>query len=190
MKQCIAIIESWQLCADCNYVRCTISLLFVMVECFVVQNLPRFTGENLTKNEELRERVQRIADRKKCSLNQLALAWLHHKGKDIVPLPGNNVKTINFYWTTQDTLIGYLFFPTSTLHLGYKTHNISTRWSANPNRGCSNCPHCFWELVWISNSSSKWGFSCSLNGHIFPFDYVDYCVQNGYQTLNMQSNLF
>lgn len=53
-----------------------------------MQHLPRFMGENLTKNEELRQRVQKIADGKKCSLNQLALAWVHHKGKDIVPIFG------------------------------------------------------------------------------------------------------
>lgn len=56
------------------------------------QNYPRFMGENLTKNEELRQRVQQIADSKKCSLNQLSLAWVHHKGKDIVPIPGTTKK--------------------------------------------------------------------------------------------------
>ena len=52
------------------------------------QYYPRFKEENLTKNEELRDRLQRIADMKKCSMNQLALAWVHHRGRDIVPIPG------------------------------------------------------------------------------------------------------
>ena len=43
---------------------------------------------NLVKNEQLRARVEEIAAAKKCSLNHLALAWLQHKGKDIVPIPG------------------------------------------------------------------------------------------------------
>jgi aryl-alcohol dehydrogenase-like predicted oxidoreductase len=53
-----------------------------------VQILPRFQGDNLAKNEQLRARVEEIAASKKCSLNQLALAWVRHKGKDIVPIPG------------------------------------------------------------------------------------------------------
>jgi aryl-alcohol dehydrogenase-like predicted oxidoreductase len=48
----------------------------------------RFSGENLEKNEKLRQRVMEIAEKKKCSSNQLALAWVHHKGKDVVPIPG------------------------------------------------------------------------------------------------------
>ncbi|XP_024358782.1 probable aldo-keto reductase 2 [Physcomitrium patens] len=48
----------------------------------------RFTGENLEKNERLRQRVVEIAEKKNCSINQLALAWVHHKGKDVVPIPG------------------------------------------------------------------------------------------------------
>ncbi|KAG0607612.1 hypothetical protein M758_8G042700 [Ceratodon purpureus] len=48
----------------------------------------RFSGDNLEKNEKLRQRVFEIAERKKCSPNQLALAWVQHKGKDVVPIPG------------------------------------------------------------------------------------------------------
>lgn len=49
---------------------------------------PRFQAENLAKNEGFRARVEAIAKAKKCTLNQLALAWVHHKGADIVPIPG------------------------------------------------------------------------------------------------------
>jgi aryl-alcohol dehydrogenase-like predicted oxidoreductase len=57
-----------------------------------VQNHPRFQGENLAKNEQIRARVEAIAAAKKCSLNQLALAWVQHKGKDIVAIPGTYVR--------------------------------------------------------------------------------------------------
>jgi aryl-alcohol dehydrogenase-like predicted oxidoreductase len=49
---------------------------------------PKFSAENIEKNNVLRERVVAIAEKKKCSLNQLALAWVMHKGKDVVPIPG------------------------------------------------------------------------------------------------------
>lgn len=52
----------------------------------------RLSGENLAKNEKLRQRVMEIAEGKKCSINQLALAWVHHKGKDVVPIPGTTKK--------------------------------------------------------------------------------------------------
>ena len=46
------------------------------------------SGKNLEINNQLRELVMEMAAKKKCSLNQLALAWVHHKGKDVVPIPG------------------------------------------------------------------------------------------------------
>ena len=50
--------------------------------------LPRFQGENFNKNLELVEAVKEIATEKNCTLSQVALAWLLHKGKDIIPIPG------------------------------------------------------------------------------------------------------
>lgn len=61
--------------------------------------LPRFQGENLAKNEQLRARVEVIAEAKKCTLNQLALAWVHHKGADMVPIPGKKNAYTKWYST-------------------------------------------------------------------------------------------
>lgn len=52
------------------------------------RNSPRFQGENFVKNLELVTRVQSIAQRKKVTPGQLALAWLLAQGEDIVPIPG------------------------------------------------------------------------------------------------------
>jgi len=52
------------------------------------RDLPRFQGENFNKNLELVKAVQEIADEKNCTLPQVALAWLLHKGEDIIPIPG------------------------------------------------------------------------------------------------------
>jgi aryl-alcohol dehydrogenase-like predicted oxidoreductase len=49
---------------------------------------PRFQGENFQKNLDLVERVEQIAQQKRCSPAQLALAWLLAQGDDIVPIPG------------------------------------------------------------------------------------------------------
>lgn len=51
-------------------------------------NVPRFQGENFDRNMQLVEAVKEIAARKGCTPAQMALAWLLHLGKDIVPIPG------------------------------------------------------------------------------------------------------
>jgi aryl-alcohol dehydrogenase-like predicted oxidoreductase len=50
--------------------------------------LPRFQGENFLRNRELVERVEAIAADKGVTAGQLALAWVLHRGDDIVPIPG------------------------------------------------------------------------------------------------------
>jgi len=52
------------------------------------RNNPRFQGENFGKNLALVARVREIADEKGVSPAQLALAWVLHRGDDVVPIPG------------------------------------------------------------------------------------------------------
>jgi aryl-alcohol dehydrogenase-like predicted oxidoreductase len=50
--------------------------------------IPRFTPENRKANLALVDLVTRIAEQKQTTPAQVALAWLLHKGQDIVPIPG------------------------------------------------------------------------------------------------------
>jgi aryl-alcohol dehydrogenase-like predicted oxidoreductase len=50
--------------------------------------LPRFQGENFTKNLKLVEKIKGLANEKGTSAAQLALAWVLAQGDDIVPIPG------------------------------------------------------------------------------------------------------
>ncbi|KAB1213452.1 putative aldo-keto reductase 2 [Morella rubra] len=59
------------------------------------KSLPRFRPENLEHNKIIFERVNEMATRKGCTPSQLALAWVHHKGKDVCPIPGTT-KIENF----------------------------------------------------------------------------------------------
>lgn len=52
------------------------------------KNHPRFQPDNLEHNKQLYERVNEIATRKGCTPSQLALAWVHHQGNDVCPIPG------------------------------------------------------------------------------------------------------
>ena len=72
--------------------------------------LPRFQGDNFNKNLELVKAVKDIADEKNCTLSQVALAWLLHKGEDIIPIPGTtrignmleNIKAVEIKLTASD----------------------------------------------------------------------------------------
>ncbi|KAB1213446.1 putative aldo-keto reductase 2 [Morella rubra] len=70
------IVDTWQ----SNYLR---------------KSLPRFRTENLEHNKVIFERVNEMATRKGCTPSQLALAWVHHQGKDVCPIPGTT-KIENF----------------------------------------------------------------------------------------------
>lgn len=49
---------------------------------------PRYQGENFEANVKAAKIVFEIAKTKNATPGQIALAWLLHKGKDIVPIPG------------------------------------------------------------------------------------------------------
>jgi aryl-alcohol dehydrogenase-like predicted oxidoreductase len=50
--------------------------------------LPRFTGENLQRNERLVETLRDLATEKGATASQLAIAWVLSKGPHLVPLVG------------------------------------------------------------------------------------------------------
>lgn len=52
------------------------------------RDLPRFSGENLRRNLDVVARVRALAEEKECTAAQLALAWVHAQGEDVVPIPG------------------------------------------------------------------------------------------------------
>jgi aryl-alcohol dehydrogenase-like predicted oxidoreductase len=52
------------------------------------KNLPRFTPEAMEKNQALVDLLKRIADEKKATPAQIALAWLLAQKPWIVPIPG------------------------------------------------------------------------------------------------------
>lgn len=54
---------------------------------------PRFQGKNFDANMRVASTIQQIAQEKKATPAQIALAWLLQKGNDIVPIPGTKRKT-------------------------------------------------------------------------------------------------
>src|SRR6185503_14600617 len=52
------------------------------------RNDPRYQGENFDANVRATSVVRDVAGRKGLKPGQVALAWLLHKGPDIVPIPG------------------------------------------------------------------------------------------------------
>jgi aryl-alcohol dehydrogenase-like predicted oxidoreductase len=52
------------------------------------RNDPRYQGENFEANVRAAAEVRDLASRKGATPGQIALAWLLHKGPDVVPIPG------------------------------------------------------------------------------------------------------
>ncbi|HXR76000.1 MAG TPA: aldo/keto reductase [Bryobacteraceae bacterium] len=74
------------------------------------RNQPRFQGENFQKNLDLVSNLERVAKKKGCTASQLALAWVHAQGPDVIPIPGTkrrkyldeNVAALNIHLTPGD----------------------------------------------------------------------------------------
>ena len=49
---------------------------------------PRFQADNFDRNQELVNRIRSFAEARGATPGQIALAWLLHRGQDIVPIPG------------------------------------------------------------------------------------------------------
>lgn len=49
---------------------------------------PRFQGDNLAANIAVVEAIDRLAEQRGATAAQIALAWVHAQGEDVVPIPG------------------------------------------------------------------------------------------------------
>jgi aryl-alcohol dehydrogenase-like predicted oxidoreductase len=54
---------------------------------------PRFENENMERNLKVVDRIRAIAEEKRITPSQLALAWVLAQGKDMVPIPGTKRRT-------------------------------------------------------------------------------------------------
>jgi aryl-alcohol dehydrogenase-like predicted oxidoreductase len=57
------------------------------------RNHPRFQGGNFERNVAVADGLKGLAEEKGCTPAQLALAWLLHRGKDVIPIPGTSSAT-------------------------------------------------------------------------------------------------
>jgi len=67
---------------------------------------PRWQAGAREQNVAAIQKVQEFADRKGCTVAQLALAWLLKQGDDILPIPGTKrVKWLDENWAAQDVTL-------------------------------------------------------------------------------------
>ncbi|WP_069160264.1 aldo/keto reductase [Nocardia altamirensis] len=52
------------------------------------RSLPRFSAKNLQRNLTIVDALRALAAEKSITVGQLALAWVQHRGVDVVPIPG------------------------------------------------------------------------------------------------------
>jgi aryl-alcohol dehydrogenase-like predicted oxidoreductase len=95
---------------------------------------PRFQGENFQKNLDLVRKVKDLAQEKRCTPSQLALAWVLAQGNDIVPIPGTkrrkyleeNAAAVEVQLTKEDIArIDEVFPPDSASGSRYPEHMMS-----------------------------------------------------------------
>jgi aryl-alcohol dehydrogenase-like predicted oxidoreductase len=80
---------------------------------------PRFHEKNFQHNANLLKQLQGVAEAKKCTLAQLALAWILHQGDFFVPIPGTykiehltaNAAAADIQLTTADLAAIERIFP-------------------------------------------------------------------------------
>ncbi|GAB4844030.1 hypothetical protein Ancab_013994 [Ancistrocladus abbreviatus] len=94
---------------------------------------PRFQPENMEHNKHVFHRVNDLATRKGCTPSQLALAWVHHQGDDVCPIPGTtkienfnqNIGALSVKLTPED-----MVELESLAHAvkGYRQANVAPTW--------------------------------------------------------------
>lgn len=103
-----------------------------------VENLPRFQAENLEHNQRIFERVNEMATRKGCTPSQLALAWVHHQGPDVCPIPGTT-KIDNFdsnlaalaLRLTPEEMAELESYAAADAVKGFRTYNAANTWMSS-----------------------------------------------------------
>jgi aryl-alcohol dehydrogenase-like predicted oxidoreductase len=67
---------------------------------------PRFSGEALTNNQKLVEKIKEIASQKNVTPSQVALAWVLAQGDDIAAIPGTrHSKYLKLNWASQEIIL-------------------------------------------------------------------------------------
>lgn len=63
--------------------------------------MPKFQGENFYKNKAIVEEIKKLAERKGCTLPQIALAWVASQG--LIPIPGTTKsKRLEENWASRN----------------------------------------------------------------------------------------
>jgi aryl-alcohol dehydrogenase-like predicted oxidoreductase len=74
------------------------------------RNMPRFVGDNFSKNLDLVRHISELAAAKGCTPSQIALAWVLAQGEDMLPIPGTtrrahleeNLAALDIAFTPQE----------------------------------------------------------------------------------------
>jgi aryl-alcohol dehydrogenase-like predicted oxidoreductase len=74
------------------------------------RRLPRFIDGNLDRNLAIVDTLKALAVEKGTTVGQLALAWLQHRGSDVVPIPGTkrrayleeNIAALDIHLTAEE----------------------------------------------------------------------------------------
>jgi aryl-alcohol dehydrogenase-like predicted oxidoreductase len=89
-----------------------------------VNQMPRFSAENLEANAKVVEQFKVFADKHGCTTSQLSIAWLLKQGTDVIPIPGTrkisrleeNWASLNVHLTDEDEAEIRTFLENAKVH--------------------------------------------------------------------------
>ncbi|KAI2784511.1 putative aldo-keto reductase [Daldinia loculata] len=68
--------------------------------------MPQFLAENRERNAQVVAQFAALAQKKGCTVSQLALAWLLKQGEDVFPIPGTKrIRYLEQNWDSQDVVL-------------------------------------------------------------------------------------
>ena len=89
------------------------------------RTMPRFAPDNYAANLKLLPAYNALAQEAGCSPSQLALAWLLHKGEDIIPIPGlSSIPIIGPMFFNQTIIVYTMYVLIATVTFAL----FRTRW--------------------------------------------------------------
>jgi aryl-alcohol dehydrogenase-like predicted oxidoreductase len=88
----------------------TVTSTEALAESDMRRRLPRFMDANIDRNLAIVAALRKLAEERDVTVAQLALAWVQHRGSDVVPIPGTkrrayleeNLSALKIELTTEE----------------------------------------------------------------------------------------
>jgi aryl-alcohol dehydrogenase-like predicted oxidoreductase len=78
-------------------------ILWQLLLSLISGTVPKFQGENFYKNKAIVDQMKQLAARKKCTVAQVALAWVAAQG--MISIPGPRADRLEENWASRSVVL-------------------------------------------------------------------------------------